>query len=40
MEKTELIHFHSKKIDNYQDYIIQIGNIQNESKNLIKWLDI
>ena len=22
MKKTELIHFHSKKIDNYQDYIV------------------
>ena len=22
MEKTELIHFHSKKIGNYQDYIV------------------
>jgi len=27
MEKTELIHFHSKRIDNYQDYIVRIGNI-------------
>ena len=40
MEKTELIHFHSKRIDNYQDYIIQIGNIQIKSKSLVKWLDI
>src|SRR5436190_19391558 len=40
MEKTELIHFHSKKIDNYQDYIIQIGNIQIEPKSLVKWLGI
>jgi len=27
MEKTELIYFHSKKIGNYQDYTVQIGNI-------------
>src|SRR5436189_3544400 len=40
MEKTELIYFHSKKIDNYQDYIVQIGNTQIESKNLVKWLGI
>jgi len=40
MEKTELIHFHLKRIDNYQDYIIQIGNVQIEPKNLIKWLGI
>ena len=40
MEKTELIHFYSKRINNYQDYIIQIDNIQIEPKNLIKWLDI
>ena len=36
MEKTKLIYFYSKRIDNYQDYIIQIGDIQIESKNLIK----
>ena len=36
MEKTELIHFHSKRIDNYQDYIVRIGNIQIEPKSLIK----
>ena len=35
MEKTELIYFHSKRIDNYQGYIVQIGNIQVEPKNLI-----
>ena len=40
MEKTELIHFHLKRIDNYQDYIIQIGDIQIEPKNLVKWLGI
>jgi len=40
MEKTELIHFHSKRIDNYQDYIIRIGNIQIEPKSLVKWLNI
>ncbi len=40
MEKTELIHFHSKRIDNYQDYIIQIGDIQIEPKNLVRWLGI
>ena len=40
MEKTELIHFHSKRIDNYQDYIVQIGNIQIEPKNLVRWLGI
>ena len=40
MKKTELIHFHSKRIDNYQDYIVQIGNIQIEPKSLVKWLDI
>ena len=40
MEKTELIHFHSKRIDNYQDYIVQIDDIQIESKNLVKWLGI
>ena len=40
MEKTELIHFHSKRIDNYQDYIVQIGDIQIEPKNLVKWLGI
>ena len=43
MEKTELIHFHSKRIDNYQDYIVRIGDIQVEPKNLIRglgvWLD-
>ena len=36
MEKTELIHFHSKRIDNYQDYIVQIDNIQVKSKNLVR----
>ena len=36
MEKTELIHFHSKRIDNYQDYIIQIGDMQIKPKNLVK----
>ena len=40
MEKTELIHFHSKRIDNYQDYIVQIGDIQIEPKNLVRWLNI
>ena len=40
MEKIELIHFHSKRIDNYQDYIVQIGNIQVEPKNLVRWLGI
>ena len=40
MEKTELIHFHSKRIDNYQDYIVRIGNIQIEPKSLIRWLGI
>jgi len=40
MEKTELIHFHSKRIDNYQDYIVRIGNIQIEPKKLVKWLSI
>ena len=36
MEKIELIHFHSKRIDNYQDYIVQIGNIQVKPKNLVR----
>ena len=36
MEKTELIHFHSKRIDNYQDYTVQIGNMQIEPKNLVR----
>ena len=40
MDKTELIHFHSKRIDNYQDYTVQIGNIQIEPKSLVKWLGI
>ena len=40
MEKTELIHFHLKRIDNYQDYIVQIGDIQIEPKNLVRWLGI
>ena len=40
MEKTELVHFHSKRIDNYQDYIVRIGNIQIEPKSLIRWLGI
>jgi uncharacterized protein YebE (UPF0316 family) len=40
MKKIELIHFHSKRIDNYQDYKVQIGNFQVESKNLVRWLDI
>ena len=40
MEKTELIHFHSKRIDNYQDYTVQIGNIQIEPKSIVKWLGI
>ena len=40
MEKTELIYFHSKRINNYQDYIVQIGNIQIKPKSFIKWLDI
>ena len=36
MEKTELIHFHSKRIGNYQDYTVQIDSIQIEPKNLVK----
>ena len=40
MEKTELIYFYLKRIDNYQDYVVQIGNIQVESKNLVRWLGI
>src|SRR5204862_7338903 len=40
MEKTELIHFHSKRIINYQDYIVQIGNMQIEPKSLVRWLGI
>src|SRR5436189_922753 len=40
MEKNELIYFHSKRINNYQDYIIQIGNIQIKPKNLVRWLNI
>ena len=40
MEKTELIHFYLKRIDNYQDYIVQIGDIQIEPKNLVRWLGI
>ena len=40
MEKTELIHFHLKRIDNYQDYAVQINNIQIKSKSLVKWLGI
>ena len=40
MEKTELIHFHSKRIINYQDYTIQIGNMRIEPKNLVRWLGI
>ena len=40
MKKTELIHFHLKRIINYQDYIIQIGNMRIEPKNLVRWLGI
>ena len=40
MEKTELIHFHLKRINNYQDYIVQINDIQIEPKNLVRWLGI
>ena len=40
IKKTELIHFHLKRIDNYQDYIIQIDDIQIEPKNLVRWLGI
>ena len=29
-----------KKIVNYQDYTVQIENIQIEPKNLVRWLDI
>ena len=36
MEKIELIHFHSKRIDNYQDYTVQIDNMQIEPKNLVR----
>ena len=36
MKKTELIYFYLKRVNNYQDYIIQIKNIQVESKNLIR----
>ena len=36
MKKTKLIYFHLKRIDNYQDYIVQINNIQIKSKNLIR----
>ena len=36
MKKTELIYFHLKKINNYQDYIVQIRNIQVEPKNLVR----
>ena len=40
MKKIELIHFHSKRITNYQDHSVQIRNNQVESKDIIKWLDI
>src|SRR5436190_3246306 len=40
MEKTELIHFHSKRIINYQDYTVQIGNMRIEPESLVRWLDI
>ena len=40
MEKIELIHFHSKRITNYQDHSIQIRNSQVESKEVVKWLGI
>src|SRR5436853_7546526 len=40
MKKTKLIYFYSKRIDNYQDYIVQIDNIQIEPKSLVKWLGI
>ena len=40
MEKTELIYFHLKRIDNYQDYIVRIGDIQVEPKNLVRWLGV
>ena len=36
MEKIELIHFHSKRIINYQEYIVQIGNMQIEPKSLVR----
>ena len=36
MEKTELIHFHSKRIINYQDYTVQIGNMRIEPKSLVR----
>ena len=39
MEKIELIHFHSKRIDN-QNYPISIRNNQIKPKNLIRWLGI
>ena len=40
MKKTELIHFHSKRIINYQDYTVQIENMWIEFKSLVRWLDI
>src|SRR5436190_9618799 len=40
MKKTELIHFYSKRIINYQEYIVQIGNMRIEPKSLIRWLSI
>ena len=40
MKKTELIHFHSKRIINYQEYTVQIGNMQIEPKSLVRWLGI
>jgi hypothetical protein len=40
MEKTELIHFHSKRSISSQDYPIQIGNSWIKPKNLVRWLGI
>ena len=40
MEKTELIHFHSKRNINNEDYSIYLQNQIIKSKNLVKWLGI
>ena len=42
MEKTELIHFHSKRAFNLENesYLIKIGELIIQPKSLVKWLGI
>ena len=40
MEKTELIHFHSKRNINSEDYPILVQNESVQPKNLVRWLGI